>query len=68
LHGLRPVAHANAIAAWEPDDPGRERLARLSDRHVLAAARFELTETAARRRTTAARFERRPAPRAHTGS
>jgi hypothetical protein len=65
LHGLRPVA----IDGWEPDAAGRERLARLRDRHVLAAAGFELTEAAGRPRTAGARFERQPASgAAHTSS
>ena len=56
--GLHPVSHGKAIAAWEPDDAGRERLARLRDRHVLEAAGFQLSDTPARRRGLP-RFERK---------
>jgi len=63
-HGLRPMPRRDqAIAAWELDDPGRERLVRLRDRHVLEAAGFQLRETPARQRTGPARFERQPAAR-----
>jgi hypothetical protein len=59
-HGLRPVQRDKALAGWEPDESGYERLTRLRDRHVLEAAGFQLTETPARRRGLA-RFERRAA-------
>ena len=42
-HGLRPVPARSAVAAWEPDAIGAERLARLSGRHVLEAAGFLLS-------------------------
>ena len=51
------------LAAWEPDDPGQERLVRLRDRHVLEAAGFQLRDTPARQRTGPARFERQPVAR-----
>jgi hypothetical protein len=42
--GLRPLPESAAVAAWEPDDNGAERLARLRDRQVLDAAGFLLHE------------------------
>ena len=42
-HGLRPVPARSAVAAWEPDAVGTERLERLSGRHVLEAAGFLLS-------------------------
>ena len=61
VHGLRPIPRGNAIAAWDPDDPAFERLARLRERHVLEAAGFELTDTGPRPRVSPPRFERQPA-------
>jgi hypothetical protein len=43
-NGLSPLADTAAVAAWEPDDAGSERLVRLRDRHVLDAAGFLLHE------------------------
>jgi hypothetical protein len=60
-HGLRPVPRRKAIAAWEPDAPAHERLARLRERHVLEAAGFELTDVPAPSRVAPPRFERQPA-------
>jgi hypothetical protein len=34
-HGLRPLSHGGAVAAWEPDDDAVERLCRLRDRAIL---------------------------------
>ena len=60
VHGLRPIPRRNAIAAWAPDEPARERLVRLRERHVLEAAGFELTDVAESVRVTPPRFERQP--------
>jgi hypothetical protein len=60
-HGLRPIPRRKAIAAWEPDAPAHERLARLRERHVLEAAGFELTDVPAPPRVAPPRFERQPA-------
>ena len=63
-HGLRPMPRRDkALAAWEPDDSGYERLARLHERHVLEAAGFQLRATPARQRTGPPRFERQPVVR-----
>jgi len=61
VHGLRPIPHRNAIAAWAPDDTARERLVRLRERHVLEAAGFGLTDVTEPVRVTPPRFERQPA-------
>jgi hypothetical protein len=61
VHGLRPIPRRNGLAAWAPDDPARERLVRLRERHVLEAAGFELTDVAEPARVTPPRFERQPA-------
>jgi hypothetical protein len=42
--GLRPLPETAAVAAWEPDPEGTQRLARLRDRQVLDAAGFLLHE------------------------
>ena len=59
--GLRPMPRRDAIAAWAPDDPAFERLARLRERHVLEAAGFELSDVAEPVRVSPPRFERQPA-------
>jgi hypothetical protein len=61
VYGLRPMPRRDAIAAWAPDDPAFERLARLRERHVLEAAGFRLTDVPEPQRVTPPRFERRPA-------
>jgi hypothetical protein len=43
-HGLHPLSHGRAVAAWVPDDDAVERLRRLSDRAILEAAGFRLFE------------------------
>jgi hypothetical protein len=64
VHGLRPMPRRNkALAVWQPDEPGYERLARLRDRHVLEAAGFQLREAPVRQPTGPPRFERRPVVR-----
>ena len=68
VHGLRPIPHRNAIAAWAPDDPARERLVRLRERHGLEAAGFELTDVTEPVRVTPPRFERQPAEAPATSS
>jgi hypothetical protein len=60
VHGLRPIPPRKVVAAWAPDDPAFERLARLRERHVLEAAGFRLTDTTPPR-VTPPRFERDPA-------
>jgi hypothetical protein len=60
VYGLRPVPPRKVVAAWVPDDPAFERLARLRDRHVLEAAGFQLTDIPAPQRVTPPRFEREP--------
>ena len=60
-YGLRPMPRRKAIAAWQPDDTGYERLGRLRDRHVLEAAGFQLRDIPVRERTAPPRFERQPA-------
>ena len=44
LHGLHPLSHGHAVAAWVPDDDAVERLRRLRDRAILDAAGFRLFE------------------------
>ena len=61
VHGLRPIPRRKAIGAWAPDEPARERLARLRERHVLEAAGFLLTDVPAPQRVAPPRFERQPA-------
>jgi hypothetical protein len=61
VHGLRPIPCRKAIAAWAPDDPAFERLARLRERHVLEAAGFRLTDVRAPQRVAPPRFEHQPA-------
>jgi hypothetical protein len=46
-HGLHPLSHGTAIAAWVPDDDAIERLRRLRDRAILEAAGFRLLENEA---------------------
>ena len=48
-HGLRPLSDGHAVAAWDPDKNGVERLRRLRDRAVLEAAGFLLYEDEAAR-------------------
>jgi hypothetical protein len=67
VHGLRPIPRRNGLAAWAPDDPARERLVRLRERHVLEAAGFDLTDVAEPVRVTPPRFERQPAEAPATG-
>jgi hypothetical protein len=57
----RPIPRRNGLAAWAPDEPARERLVRLRERHVLEAAGFEHTDVAEPVRVTPPRFERQPA-------
>ena len=47
-HGLHPLSHGGAVAAWVPDDDAVERLRRLRDRAILEAAgcRFSVNEAA----------------------
>jgi hypothetical protein len=61
VYGLRPIPRRDAIAAWAPDDPAFERLARLRERHVLEAAGFQLSDVAEPQRVSPPRFERQPA-------
>jgi hypothetical protein len=68
VHGLRSIPRRNGLAAWAPDDPARERLVRLRERHVLEAAGFELTDVAEPVRVTPPRFERQPAETPATSS
>jgi hypothetical protein len=68
VHGLRPIPRRNGLAAWAPDDPARERLVRLRERHVLEAAGFELTDVAEPVRVSPPRFERQPAETPATSS
>ena len=49
LHGLHPLSHGPAVAAWVPDDDAVERLRRLRDRAILEAAGFRLFEDEAPR-------------------
>jgi hypothetical protein len=44
LHGLHPLSHGRAVAAWVPDDDAVERLCRLRDRAILEAAGFRISE------------------------
>jgi hypothetical protein len=46
-HGLHPLSHGRAVAAWVPDDDAVKRLRRLRDRAILEAAGFRLLETEA---------------------
>ena len=46
-HGLHPLSHGGAVAAWVPDDDAVERLRRLRDRAILEAAGFRLFENEA---------------------
>ena len=41
-HGLHPLPHGGAVAAWITDDDAVERLRRLRDRAILEAAGFRL--------------------------
>jgi len=43
-NGLTPLRNTAAVGAWDPDEPCKERLRRLSDRLVLDAAGFLLHE------------------------
>jgi hypothetical protein len=43
-NGLSPLVDTAAVAAWDTDDAGSERLVRLRDRNVLDAAGFLLHE------------------------
>ena len=61
VHGLRPIPRRKVVAAWVPDDPAFERLARLRERHVLEAAGFQLTDVPGAARVAPPRFERQPA-------
>src|SRR4051794_41909533 len=40
VHGLRPMPRRDAIAAWAPDDPAFQRLARPPQRPLLEAPGF----------------------------
>jgi hypothetical protein len=61
VHGLRPIPRRKVVAAWAPDDPAFERLARLRERHVLEAAGFRLIDAPVPERVVPPRFERQPA-------